>query len=116
MAMEVHNALERDVDHFIRECAHFFMIDDQHVIYPCFFAFKFSRQRVSIALQHALTFAIEKKIELGSDVCFRPPITIRSHDLHACDVRGAVDEITSYHKRDQLFPFFYFLLASCAYF
>jgi len=115
MVMEVHNALGRDVDHFIRECAHFFMIDDQHFIYPCLFAFKFSRQRVSTALQHALTFAIEKKIELVSDACFRTPITIKSHDLHACDIRGAVDEIASYHERDQLFPFF-LVLASCAYF
>ncbi len=27
------------------------------------------------------------------DVCSRPPITIRSHDLHACDIRRAVGEI-----------------------
>ncbi len=106
MAMEVHNALERDMDHFIRECAHFFMIDDQHVIYPYLFAFKFSRQHVSTALQDVLTFVIEKKIELVSDACFRPPITIKSHDLHACDVRGAVDKIASYHERDQFFLFF----------
>jgi hypothetical protein len=34
------------------------------------------------------------------DACSKPPITIRSHDLHVGDIRGAVGEITSYHKRD----------------
>jgi hypothetical protein len=34
------------------------------------------------------------------DACFKPPITIRSHDLHAGDIRGAVGEIASYHDRD----------------
>jgi hypothetical protein len=34
------------------------------------------------------------------DACSRPCITIRSHDLHACDIRGDVDEIASYHERD----------------
>jgi hypothetical protein len=43
MAMEVHDTLECDMDHFIKECAYiFFMIDDREVIYPCIFAFIFS--------------------------------------------------------------------------
>jgi hypothetical protein len=37
---------------------------------------------------------------LASDVCSKPPITIRSHDLHAGDIRRAMDEIASYHERD----------------
>jgi len=37
---------------------------------------------------------------LASDVCSKPPITIRSHNLHASDIRKAMGEITSYHKRD----------------
>jgi hypothetical protein len=37
---------------------------------------------------------------LASDVCSRPPIIIKSHDLHARDIRGAMGEITSYHERD----------------
>ncbi len=32
--------------------------------------------------------------------CFRPPITIRSHDLHAGNFRGVVGEIISYHEWD----------------
>jgi hypothetical protein len=32
--------------------------------------------------------------------CARPHITIRSHDLHVGDIRGAMGEIASYHKRD----------------
>jgi hypothetical protein len=37
---------------------------------------------------------------LVGDVCSRHPITIRSHDLHAGDIRRVVDEIVSYHERD----------------
>ncbi len=33
-----------------------------------------------------------------------PPIIIRSHELHAGDIRGAVGEIASYHERDLLSP------------
>jgi hypothetical protein len=43
MAMEVHGTLGRDMDRFIKECVHIFStIDDQEVIYPFLFAFKFS--------------------------------------------------------------------------
>ncbi len=27
-------------------------------------------------------------------------VTIKSHHLHACNIRGAMGEIASYHKRD----------------
>jgi hypothetical protein len=37
---------------------------------------------------------------LACDVCSRPPIIIRSYNLHACNIRKAVGEIVSYHKRD----------------
>jgi hypothetical protein len=87
----------------------FSTIDDQEVSYPYHFAFnqlslsfciQFCRQHVSIAFQHALIFVIERKIALADHACSRPPITIRSHDLHADDIRGVVGEITSYHERD----------------
>jgi hypothetical protein len=99
MAMEVHGALGRNMDRFIMECAHF--SHDKHSrgqlsLYVCI---QFFKQCVSIVLQCVLAF-IERKIALESDVCFRPPIIIRSHDLHASDIRRAVGEITSYHKRD----------------
>ncbi len=64
------------------------------------FCIQFFRQRVSIALQRALAFAIERKIALVSDVCSKPPIIIRSHDLHADDIRRVVGEIAYYHKKD----------------
>jgi hypothetical protein len=32
----------------IRECAHFFTIDDQEVVYPCLFAFNFSGNVLSL--------------------------------------------------------------------
>ncbi len=37
---------------------------------------------------------------LTGDVCFKPPITIRYHDLHVGNIKRAVGEITPYHKRD----------------
>jgi hypothetical protein len=37
---------------------------------------------------------------LASDVYSRPPIIIRSHDLHVSDIRGVVGEIASYHEKD----------------
>jgi hypothetical protein len=63
-----------------------------------FFCIQFFKQCVSIILQCALTFAVKRKIVLVGDACFRPPIIIRFHDLHASDIRGTMGEITSYHK------------------
>jgi hypothetical protein len=42
---------------------------------------------------------------LTSDACSRPPIIIRSHDLHASDIRGVVGEIAPYDERNYLSPF-----------
>jgi hypothetical protein len=42
MAMEVHDAPGHDMNCFIEECGHLFMIDDPEVIYLCLFAFNFS--------------------------------------------------------------------------
>jgi hypothetical protein len=43
MVMKMHIAFGHDMDHFIKECAHLFStIDDQKIIYSCFFAFNFS--------------------------------------------------------------------------
>ncbi len=56
------------------------------------FCIQFFKQHVNIIFQRALTFMIERKIALASDVCSRTPTTIRSHDLHAGDIRGAMGE------------------------
>jgi hypothetical protein len=37
---------------------------------------------------------------LVGDVCSKPPITIRFHDLHASNIKGVVNEIVSYYERD----------------
>jgi hypothetical protein len=37
---------------------------------------------------------------LAGDACCGPLIAIRSHDLYASDIRGAVSEIASYCERD----------------
>jgi len=51
-----------------------------------------------------LTFAIERKVALAGDAFFRPAINIRSHDLHAGDIREAMGEIASYHERGWFSP------------
>jgi hypothetical protein len=76
------------------------MIDDGKVIYPCSFAFNFSNSMLTLFFQHVLTSVIKKKIALLGDACSKPPITIRSHNLHGGDIRGAMGEIAPYHKRD----------------
>jgi hypothetical protein len=88
------------MDHFIKECARLF--HDKRLRDYLFLSFciQFFRQHVSIALQRALASAIERKIALVGDVCFRLPITIRFHDLHVGDIRKVVGEKTSYHERD----------------
>jgi hypothetical protein len=48
-----------------------------------------------------------------NDVCSRPPITIRFCDLHTNDIRWAMSEIASYHERDQLSPFSWFMWVVC---
>jgi hypothetical protein len=82
----------------------FFTIDDRELTYPCFFAFNFSSNMFGANYPHdgvrALTSAIERKIMLAGDACSKPLNTIRSHNLHVDDIRGAVGEITSYHERD----------------
>jgi hypothetical protein len=99
MALEVHEALVRDMDHFIKECARLFHDKQLKDHLSLSFYIQFFWQCVSIILQLALAFAIEKKIVLVGDVCSRPPITIRSHDLHASDIKRAMGEIASYHER-----------------
>jgi hypothetical protein len=64
------------------------------------FCIQFFRQHVSIAFQRVLASTIKKKIVLASDVCSKPPTIIKSHNLHVGDIRRAMGEITSYHKKD----------------
>jgi hypothetical protein len=64
------------------------------------FCIQIFKQHVSIAFQCVLAFIIERKITLVGHACSRLPIIIRSYDLHAGNIRGAVGEITSYHERD----------------
>jgi hypothetical protein len=95
----VHNALERDMDHFIKECACLFH-DRQsggHLSLSFYIQIKHC---VNIAFQRALAFVIERKIGLVGDVCFRPPIIIRSHYSLVGDIRRVVGEIASYHNKD----------------
>ncbi len=64
------------------------------------FYIQFFRYYVNIAFQHSLTLAIKRMIMSTSDVYSRPPITIRSIDLHVDGIRRAMGEITSFHMRD----------------
>ncbi len=42
---------------------------------------------------------------LAKDVYSRPPIIVRSHDLHVGDIIKAMGDIVSYHKRTSSLPF-----------
>jgi hypothetical protein len=100
MAKEVHDTCGRDMDHFIKKCACLFHDKQSRGHLSFSFCIQFVRQHVNIALQHVLTLAIERIIGLASDACSRPPIIIKYHDLHACNIKRVVGEITSYHERD----------------
>jgi hypothetical protein len=100
LALKLNNTLERDMDHFMKECAYLFHNRRSRSHLSLSFCIHFFRQHVNIALQRALASVIERKIALVGDVYSRPPITIRSHDLHVDDIRGVMGEIISYHVRD----------------
>jgi hypothetical protein len=99
MAMDVHGTPMHDMNRFIKECAHFFHDKQMRGHLSLSFCIQFFKQHVSIGLKCVLTFAMEKKIALVGYVCSKPPITIRFHDLHACDIKRAMGE-PSYHERD----------------
>ncbi len=61
MAMKVHNTPERDMDPFIRECVRIFHDKQLGGHLSLSFCIQFFKQRVNIALQHALTSTIERK-------------------------------------------------------
>jgi hypothetical protein len=100
MALKVDDTPKRDMDHFIRECACLFHNRRSGSHLSLSFCIQFSRQHVNIALQRVLASITERKIPLAGDVYSRPPITIRSHDLHVDDIKKVMGEITSYHERD----------------
>jgi hypothetical protein len=84
------------------------MIDDQKVIYLSF-CIKFFKQRVNIAFQCALTFVVKRKIALTSDMCFRPLITIRSHNLMHVTLEGLWVRQPPITKGIFYFLFFWFM-------
>jgi hypothetical protein len=100
MVMEVHNTPKHNMNRFINECGHLFHDKQSRGHLSLSFCIQFFRHCVDIILQHILTFIIEKKIALVGDVCSKPPITIRFHNLHVGNIRGAMGKITSCHKRD----------------
>jgi len=75
------------------------MIDDYEVNYLDPFAFIFSTNNVLVLLLN-LAFVIRRRLLWCEMFCSRSPITIKSHDLDADDIRGVVDEIASYHEKD----------------
>jgi hypothetical protein len=100
MAIQVHGTPRHDMNHFIKECAHFF--HDRWSRGHLFLSFwiQIFKQRVNIAFQCALASITKKHIALACDVCSRPSITIKSHNLHAGDTKRAMGEIASYHEKD----------------
>jgi hypothetical protein len=100
MAMEVHDIIRCDMDHFIKEYIRLFHDRQSKDNLSLFFRIQFFKQCVNIVFQCALTSIIERKIVLLINVCFKPPIIIRSHNLHVSNTKGVVGEITSYHEKD----------------
>jgi len=96
----MYDTFGRDMDRFIKECACLFHDKQSKNHLSLSFCIQFFKQHVNIVFQNALTFIIKRKILLMVDACYRPPITIKSHDLHVNDIKRAVGEITSYHERD----------------
>jgi hypothetical protein len=100
MAMEVHGTPGRDMDCFIRECGRLFHDRRLGGHLSLSFCIQFFKQHVSITLQHALSSTMDRKIALAENVCSRPPIIIKCHNLHVGNIRRVVSEIISYHERD----------------
>ncbi len=100
MALEVHNAPRRDMGRFIKKFVYLFHDRQSKGHFSLSFCIQFFKQCVSITLQSALAFVIERKIVLVGDVYFKPPINIKYHYLHVGNIRGVVGEIVSYHDRD----------------
>ncbi len=87
MGMEVHDALGHDMNHFIKECARLSLDRWSKCHLSLSFCIQFFKQHFSIVLQCALASTIERKIMFVTNVCSRPPITIKSHNLHVGDIR-----------------------------
>jgi hypothetical protein len=100
MAMEVHDTPKHDINHFIRECAHFFHDKWSWGHLSLSFYIQFFKQHVSIIPRRALTSVIERKIVLAGDACFSPPNTIKFHDLRVSDIKRVTGGIFFYHKKD----------------
>jgi hypothetical protein len=101
MAMEVRNTPIHDMDCFIKECVRFFHNRRLEGHLSFFFCIHFFTQHVNIALQCALASIIERKIALTRHACSKLVVTIKSHDLHACDIiKKVVGEISSQHDND----------------
>jgi hypothetical protein len=100
MAMKVHGAFGCDMDRFFKECAYLFHDRRSRGHLSLSFCIQFFKQHVNIAFHRVLTSIIEIKIVLAYDACSKPPIIIKSHDLHAGDIKGTMGEIGSYHERD----------------
>jgi hypothetical protein len=99
MVMEVHGAPRHDMDSFIKECTCLFHDRQSKGHLSLSFCIQFFKH-VNIIFERALAFAIKRKFALASDVCSKPRITSRSHDLHASDIKGDVNETTSYHEKN----------------
>ncbi len=100
MAMEVHDTPKHDIYYFIKEYVCLFHDRWLQSYLSMFFCIQFFKQCVSIVLQRVSTFVIERNIALVGDVYSRPPIIIRSHDLHASNTRRVVGEIIPCHEKD----------------
>jgi len=98
MAMKVHDALRRDMDRFIKVCAHLFHDKQLGGHLSLSFCIQFLKQRVNIIFQHVLNCTIERKIALVVTIVVNLPSLLDFMICMHVTLRGAIDEITSYHE------------------
>jgi len=100
MAMKVHDAFGRDMDRFIKVCAHLFHNKQLGGHLSLSFCIQFLRQRVSIVFQHVLICTIERKIALVVTIVVNLPLLLDFMICMQVTLGGAIGEIISYHERD----------------
>ncbi len=76
------------MDCFIKECACLVYNKQSRGHLSLSFCTQFCKQYVSIVFQRALALVMERKIVLVGDAYSKPPIIIKSHNLHASDIKG----------------------------
>ncbi len=100
MAMEMHDTPECDKDHFIKECVHLSHDRWSRSHLSFFFAFSFS-SRMLVLFFNMIWPLLYKERLLWWEMFFLDLLLLLNlMILLVGDIRGAVDEMVPYHKKD----------------